>query len=794
MGQLGKLAILPYLQISSFVVDAPMSNLKINLEPRSIAACPDPDLPPDLARAFMNHTLQHQVEVYKAAETNDIILDLAPTGTGKTKAGLSVLRHNRDRNAVYIAPTNALIEQQTEAAEKFVRDAGLPHIVKAASAKDIKSWRDDLVGKRSGEKLYNVLREPATIFPECGGGRPILLVTNPDIFYYAAFFQYDPKDRGNIASVFYSSFATIIFDEFHLYDAKQLVSLFFYLALSKVFGYFQYNRKVILLTATPEPACKEALRVLKQSGVRISDFINGESQTDHLTPSQTAVSLEIRKQLDRDALISEIANEVVQRLKNYPDRNGAVILDSKDILNRLSDELRARGLENICGRITGSTPINQRQKAAQKQVILATSTVDVGFNFDREVEPERQNLDWLIFSTRDRFSFWQRLGRVGRVLGKKQTDIPSEAIAYLPEQAWEQGIENLDCSGGREALKLMLESLDCMKRPFLDIYWRSEAFLEIARPLLELESSLHNLDNEHLVHDLYQSLQNLLGGSRPWKYYKCRMMLIVVAELIEKAPLKPKRKEQWSFVKTLFKQSPFARREFIKKFLECKHPDLMEQLNRQEFTIEELEQEFREEEKSAAELKEFATFWKTVWSPLFQFRGSLFENLTIYDPHNLLLDEVGESNLDPIHLLRFYEFESDGNRIEVTARPDEPYNLAFSLQVSDLEDFKNTLLCKLYAFENCSIKRMHGDVVRPTPSIIEKQLIPGVIVSETAKNRWAIVRLRKQGLECYPIYVSSYDCPSPKQYTFFPSLSGILAIASAGVALKCPDDEEFWVI
>jgi CRISPR-associated endonuclease/helicase Cas3 len=217
-------------------------------------------------------------------------------------------------------------------------------------------------------------------------------------------------------------------------------------------------------------------------------------------------------------------------------------------------------------------------------------------------------------------------------------------------------------------------------------------------------------------------------------------------------------------------------------------------LKRQEFTIEELEKDFREDEESAAKLKEFATFWKTVWSPLFRFRDSLFGNVKVYDPHYLLLDEVGETNLDPIHLLRFYELECDGDRIEVTSRAEEPYNLAFSLQVSNLEEFKNTLLCKLYVFENCSIKRMHGDVIRPTPSIIEKQLIPGVIVSETAKNRWLIVRLRKQGLECYPIYVSSYDSPSPKQYTFFPSLSGILAIASAGVALKCPDGEEFWVI
>lgn len=762
-----------------------MSNLKINLEPRSIAVCSNPDFPIGLAQAFRKQTLQHQVDVYNAAESNDIILDLAPTGTGKTKAGLSVLHHNRDRNAVYIAPTNALIEQQTKAAEKFVQDTDLPHIVKAASAKNIKTWRDDLVGNRSGEKLYNVLREPITIFPECGGGRPILLVTNPDIFYYATFFAYNRLDRGNIASEFYNSFATVIFDEFHLYDAKQLVSLFFYLALSKEFGYFKYNRKVVLLTATPEPACEAALEVLKKSGVRISSSINGELQTEHLIPSQTAVSLEIRKQLDRDGLINDIANEVVQRLNNYPDHNGAIILDSKDILNRLSDNLRARCLENICGRITGSTPINQRQKAAQKQVILATSTVDVGFNFEREVEPERQNLDWLIFSTRDRFSFWQRLGRVGRVLGKKQTDIPSEAIAYLPEQAWEQGIENLDCSGGRETLKQMLESLDCMKRPFLDIYWRSEAFLEIAKPLLELETFLEGLPSEHLVIQLYQTLQNVLNGKRDWDYYRKRMKVLKGAEDIAKKTVKEIQKD-WKYVK--------GGQSFVMSYLRAYCPEDFEDICAGRDSFEKIEQMIQKDKDLAKVIQEYAVILKESYAPVFRFRDSLFKSLKIYDPKNLLLDEIGETNLDPIHLLRFYEFESDGDRIEVTSRANEPYNLAFSLQVNDLEEFKNIYLCKLYAFENCSIKRMHGDVVRPTPSIIEKQLIPGVIVSENAKKSWALVRLRRQGLQCYSIYVSDYTSVKPKEYKFFPSLSGILALASAGVTLQCPDDEEFWVI
>jgi CRISPR-associated endonuclease/helicase Cas3 len=538
------------------------------------------------------------------------------------------------------------------------------------------------------------------------------------------------------------------------------------------------------LTATPEPTCEAALGKLKDSGVRIA-YINGEVQTDHLRPSQTAVSLEIHKQLDQQSLIAEISDQVVRRLKEHPDCNGAVILDAKYMVDCLATELRARGLENLCGRITGSTPTNQRQKAAQKQVILATSTVDVGFNFERENAPDRQNLDWLIFSSRDRFALWQRIGRVGRVLGKKQTDIPSEAIAYLPEQAWEQGIENLDCSGGREALKQMLESLDCMKRPFLEIYWRSEAFLEIAKPLLELEIALDKLPEESLVTQLYQTLQAVLGGSREWDFYRKRIKVLKGAEEISNKTVEKIQKE-WKYIK--------GGQSCVMSFLRAYCPEDFEEITSGHKSINDVEREIQKNRHFAEDLQEYARVLNASYAPLFHFRDSLFENVKIYDPHTLLLDEVGETNLDPIHLLRFYEFESDGDRIEVTLRAEKPYDLAFSLQVDDLEEFKNIYLCKLFAFENCSIKRMQGDVIRPTPSIIEKQLVPGVIVSETTKNCWVIARLKKQGLECYPIYVSSYNSLSPKKYTFFPSLSGILAIASAGVALKCPDEEEFWVV
>ncbi len=766
-----------------------MSNLKIDLEPRKIATCSKPDLPPNLLQAFSNQILQHQVDVYQAAETHDIILDLAPTGTGKTKAGLSILHHNSGRNAVYIAPTNALIEQQTEAAAKFVRDANLPHVVKAASAKHIQNWREDLVGKRSGEKLYNVLREPSTIFPECKGGKPILLITNPDIFYYATFFAYNERDRGNIASEFYNSFSTVIFDEFHLYNAKQLVSLFFYLTLSKVFNYFQYNRKVVLLTATPEPACEAALKTLEQSGVTIASHINGESQAAYLMPSQTAVSLEIRKQPDRDTFINEVADEVCQKLKEFPDHYGAVIFDSLYQINKLNHRLYDLGLQDYCGRITGVIESKDRYKAAQKQVILATSTVDVGFNFERENAPDRQNLDWLIFSTRDRFSFWQRIGRVGRVLGKKITDIPSTAVAYLPEQAWEQGIEKLDCSGGREALRQMLESLDCMKRPFLELYWRSEAFLEIAKPLLELEAALEELPTQHLVIQLYQTLQKVFNGKREWDFYRKRMKVIKGAENITRKTTKQIQKE-WKYIK--------GGQSCVMSFLRAYCPEDFEAILSGQKSIDDIGQHIQKDQQLAGDLHKYAQILQASYAPLFRFRDSLFENVTIYDPCHLLLDEVGQTNLDPIHLLRFFEFEVNGDCIEVTAWAEEPYQLSFCLSVDDLEEFKNLYLCKLFAFENCRIVRMQGKAIRPTdfPACLDKAiretLIPGVIVSETSKNGWAIAKLKRQGLDCYPMTVK--DSFASKSYLFFPSLSGILAIAAAGVALKCPDEEDFYIV
>jgi CRISPR-associated endonuclease/helicase Cas3 len=676
--------------------------LVIILEPKSIAACVD--LPPELA--FMGQALQHQVEVFEQARNHDIILDLAPTGTGKTKAALTVLLHepNRNRNAVYIAPTNALVEQQRRAAEDFVSKAGLPHFIITASAKEVRTWPKDKVGERPGEKIYNLLRNPAILFPEVGANRPVLLVTNPDIFYYATFFAYNRLDRVNVASQFYSSFSTVIFDEFYLYDAKQLVGLLFYLALSHEFGFFQQGRRAVLLTATPEAACEAALSDLSHQGVKVA-YVDGETYTTNLLPSQTEVRLELRPQPEPEQFLLELKNEVVQRYRSHPDQYGAVILDSLDDINRLSDLLRQEGLGSQVGRITGPSPLADRQRAAQCKIILATSTVDVGFNFERTPPSKRQTLDWLIFSARDRATFWQRIGRVGRVLGKQQTNIPSQAIAYLCEKAWEQGLGKLDTAGGRAALNQKLSELDCLERPFLSIYWQSEAFLEIARPLLKLEEMMQGLAESERLAKLYQTLKTTLGGKRDWAYYQRRMQALQAAESIANSKEKELAGDPLKFVKGK------ARWELVTTFLKAECPEHWEDYNAKRTEFQDYEKVFREDPEAADALKKFCKSFSASYAPLFAFRSSLFESLGIKDPKGLILDVSGETLLDPIHLLRYYEFAASNDEIEIIKRAEPPYQITFHLRYpGNLLEFLATQMNKLKPLKDARLSV--GEMVR----------------------------------------------------------------------------------
>lgn len=240
-------------------------------------------------------------------------------------------------------------------------------------------------------------------------------------------------------------------------------------------------------------------------------------------------------------------------------------------------------------------------------------------------------------------------------------------------------------------------------------------------------------------------------------------------------------KSQWKYIN--------GGQAFVKKFLEVQYPEYLEDLNAGRTTLEKWEQEFQDYEDAATELKNFAEVWSASYAPLFQFRASLFESIPIRDPLGLLLDESQETYLDPIHLLRNYEFAKNDEVIEITGRAKATYEVSFRLRYrGSCQEFANQGLNKLTAFPNCQIKRSQGGAIAPTPLLkeLEKHLLPGVIICPIA-NAAAIYQLQKARIMSYPIVIVGDD--REKEYRFLPGLAGILTMAMKSKQLRLPDDE-----
>ncbi|HED04513.1 MAG TPA: type I-D CRISPR-associated helicase Cas3', partial [Candidatus Fraserbacteria bacterium] len=199
-------------------------------------------LAPDNPLGVKLPPLYHQMRTLEALRAYDLVMNTYNTGTGKTVASLLYLfdLNGTGKNVLIIAPTNALLAQHAEDIEQFVADYDLNFRVLKMTAADVRALRTaqdtEALPYRPGELLQRLIRNYLEF--ESGTRRkPIILITNPDIFYYALFFRYDVHDRRNLFERFLTAFDYIVVDEFHYYDSKQLASFLFAFALFDQFGY-----------------------------------------------------------------------------------------------------------------------------------------------------------------------------------------------------------------------------------------------------------------------------------------------------------------------------------------------------------------------------------------------------------------------------------------------------------------------------------------------------------------------------------------------------------------------------
>ena len=208
--------------------------------------------------------LYHQLRTYEALVAAPLVMNMYPTGTGKTQAALLRLLHpdQQGKNALIIAPTNALIDQHAADATDFVTRNVLDYQVITVDAARLRPLLQAaaaepgaLANPRRGavlqELMQNYLKFQEQLnLPPDAERQPFIMVTNPDIFYLALFFQYSGNDQRNLFDRFISRFHYLVIDEFHYYDNKQFANFLFFFALWKKWEYLK-ERRICLLSATP---------------------------------------------------------------------------------------------------------------------------------------------------------------------------------------------------------------------------------------------------------------------------------------------------------------------------------------------------------------------------------------------------------------------------------------------------------------------------------------------------------------------------------------------------------------
>ncbi|MBM7555645.1 type I-D CRISPR-associated helicase Cas3' [Halanaerobacter jeridensis] len=455
--------------------------------------------------------LKHQLKTYQALQDNQIVINLHNTGTGKTLASLLYLfdLESKMDNVLFIAPTNELIYQHTQDIKDFISENDLKYNVINIDASRLKKLTSQ--AKRNGDKLHRLLKNPLEFAEELdlefnNKDYPFVFVTNPDIFYYALYFQYHHIDQRNLCQDFATLFSYIVIDEFHYYNSKQFANFLFFFALSQEFGYFEQNRKICLLSATPAQYVIDYLDRLNLN----QKIIDLEEESEEKIQTLTTAKVE----MIAGNLIEE--QELVEKKTlNYLEKGleGVVISNSLARINKLFSDLDYENKE----RITGPQSRQAREIASKKDLILATPTVDIGYNFAKD-NKQRQNIDFVILEANSVDELLQRLGRAGRVLGKEIKDWASKILILIDGNSYNLLVDELENREyqRKEFADLLVElNAPPQKKEFVQ-YIKSYALLESFYPLYKMYCTMPDHIKEY-IEKLFESLREVFNGNKSFR-------------------------------------------------------------------------------------------------------------------------------------------------------------------------------------------------------------------------------------------------------------------------------------
>ncbi len=341
-----------------------------------------------------------------------------PTGSGKTLASYAcTIRHGIPAFGVY--PTNELIRDQERALKPWIDPRQEYRLLRVDSAQ-LDDWESKLDLQRHSETLERLLNWEPTI------------LTNPDILFYVFFGLYGGPEgvRQRLFSLM-GRYRIFIFDEFHLYNVKQMADAAFLVGTLHTI-HPEYGRVFLFASATPDSPALPWLR--DRLGLPVEEIAGKSSDAPEARTIAHPVRLTILpadlRRWEGTKVLSEYLPQVQEFFRTHPQARLVTILDSVAGAIETARSLRALFPDCPVGEVHGFSSDQERAEALRRPLTVGTSTIEVGIDFQDETEK-----DVLIFEARTASQFIQRFGRLARH-AKGHPDIPNWAVALVPEYVY----------------------------------------------------------------------------------------------------------------------------------------------------------------------------------------------------------------------------------------------------------------------------------------------------------------------------------------------------------------------
>jgi CRISPR-associated helicase Cas3 len=342
---------------------------------------------------------------------------VTPTGSGKTLASYAYAV-NEQIPAFGVYPTNELIHDQERALKPWL-DPGDDYRLLRIDSRQLDDWQAKLDLQRHATTWERLLNWQPTI------------LTNPDILFYTFFGLYrGPEGLSRRLFALVGQYRLFIFDEFHLYNVKQMADMAYLVATLHAINP-SAGRVFIFASATPESPARTWLE--QRLGLPVQ-VIEGEpsSAPDARVvahPLQlTVLPADLRGWKAGEALRTFLPT-VQQFVAAHPQARLVTILDSVAGAIELAQALRDAFPGIPVGEVHGFSSDQERAAALRRPFTVGTSTIEVGIDFKDELVK-----DVLIYEARTASQFVQRFGRLAR--HAKTSSVPNWTVALVPEYVY----------------------------------------------------------------------------------------------------------------------------------------------------------------------------------------------------------------------------------------------------------------------------------------------------------------------------------------------------------------------